>query len=122
MDVPDELDITSLRGHGLQPGEVELPDEAVPLTNQEPVTMEIDEGIVMQLVSMGFDMEGCKKAVFNTNNQGGEEGGRRGGGREGGREGGKILIPPNSKNDVCMQTHVLHVFLDSSIVQLLIVL
>jgi ubiquitin carboxyl-terminal hydrolase 5/13 len=32
--------------------------------------MEIDEGIVMQLVSMGFDMEGCKKAVFNTNNQG----------------------------------------------------
>ena len=25
----------------------------------------------MQLVSMGFDMEGCKKAVFHTHNQGG---------------------------------------------------
>ena len=36
---------------------------------------------------MGFDMEGCKKAVFNTSNQG-EEGGREGG-REGRREGGR---------------------------------
>ena len=24
----------------------------------------------MQLVSMGFDMEGCKKAVYHTHNQG----------------------------------------------------
>jgi ubiquitin carboxyl-terminal hydrolase 5/13 len=32
--------------------------------------VEIDEGIVMQLVSMGFDIEGCKKAVFHTKNQG----------------------------------------------------
>lgn len=28
----------------------------------------------MQLVSMGFDMEGCKKAVFHTHNQGGSTG------------------------------------------------
>ena len=71
---------------------MELPDEAVPPTDQGTVAMEIDEGIVMQLVSIGFDMEGCKKAVFNTNNQGGEEGGREGGrqaGREGGREAGR---------------------------------
>ena len=32
--------------------------------------VEIDEGVVMQLVSMGFDLEGCKKGVFNTQNQG----------------------------------------------------
>ena len=24
----------------------------------------------MQLVSMGFDLEGCKRGVFNTQNQG----------------------------------------------------
>ena len=33
-------------------------------------TVELDEGVVMQLASMGFDMEGCKKAVFHTHNQG----------------------------------------------------
>ncbi len=32
--------------------------------------VEIDEGIVMQLMSMGFNIEGCKRAVFHTNNQG----------------------------------------------------
>lgn len=70
IDVPDELDLTSLHGRGLQPGEVELPEGDAPPANQAPVAMEIDEGVVMQLVSMGFDMEGCKKAVISTNNQG----------------------------------------------------
>ena len=32
--------------------------------------VEIDEGVVMQLVAMGFDMEGCKRAVYHTHNQG----------------------------------------------------
>ena len=32
--------------------------------------IQIDESIVMQLVSMGFDMEGCRKAVYHTNNLG----------------------------------------------------
>ena len=31
---------------------------------------EIDEEIVCQLANMGFDMEGCKKAVFHTKNAG----------------------------------------------------
>lgn len=35
-------------------------------------TVEIDEAVVMQLVSMGFDIQGCKRAVYNTNNQGGK--------------------------------------------------
>jgi len=30
----------------------------------------IDQAVVDQLVGMGFPVEGCKKAVFNTNNQG----------------------------------------------------
>ena len=32
--------------------------------------IQIDESVVMQLVSMGFDKEGCRKAVYHTNNQG----------------------------------------------------
>ena len=32
--------------------------------------VEIDEGVVMQLVAMEFDMEGCKRAVYHTHNQG----------------------------------------------------
>ena len=32
--------------------------------------VQIDESVVMQLVSMGFDKEGCRKAVYHTNNQG----------------------------------------------------
>ena len=71
IDIPEELDITSLRGSGLQPDEEELPEEEeAPPTNQEPVAMEIDDGMVMQLVSMGFDIEGCKRAVFHTKNRG----------------------------------------------------
>ena len=30
----------------------------------------IDEGMVSQLAGMGFDLEGCKKAVYFTHNQG----------------------------------------------------
>ena len=70
IDVPDELDITLLRGCGLQPEEVELPEGDAPPSDQVPVAVEIDEGVVMQLMSMGFDMEGCRKAVFHTTNQG----------------------------------------------------
>ena len=70
VDIPEELNITSLKGCGLQPNEVELPEGDAPPTNPEPVAVEIDEGVVMQLVSMGFDVEGCKRAVFNTKNQG----------------------------------------------------
>ena len=32
--------------------------------------VELDEGVIMQLASMGFDIEGCKRAVFHTHNQG----------------------------------------------------
>ncbi|XP_071945976.1 ubiquitin carboxyl-terminal hydrolase 5-like [Antedon mediterranea] len=65
VDMPDDLDLTSIRGVGLQPGEVELPEGDKP----EP-KIEINEEFVVQLVSMGFDYEGCKKAVYHTKNQG----------------------------------------------------
>lgn len=32
--------------------------------------LNIDEGHVMQLVDMGFPLEACKKAVYNTRNNG----------------------------------------------------
>ena len=32
--------------------------------------MNIDESLVAQLVEMGFPVEGCRKAVYNTQNQG----------------------------------------------------
>ncbi|XP_064384127.1 ubiquitin carboxyl-terminal hydrolase 5-like [Halichondria panicea] len=71
VDAPDTLDLSHLRGCGLQPGEVELPDGGdAPANQQEEKPVEIDEGVVMQLVSMGFDLEGCKRGVFNTQNQG----------------------------------------------------
>lgn len=69
IDVPEELDISHLRGCGLQAGEVELPEGDAQEQPQQEV-VELDEGVVMQLASMGFDVEGCKRAVFHTHNQG----------------------------------------------------
>lgn len=67
VDVPQELDITCLRGTaGLQPGEEELPEAGA---QPEP---QLDEGVIAQLVDMGFPLEGCKKAVFHTKNAGAE--------------------------------------------------
>ncbi|XP_077998917.1 ubiquitin carboxyl-terminal hydrolase 5-like [Glandiceps talaboti] len=68
VDVSDELDLSALRGQGLQAGETELPEGDGPPA-PEP---EIDESVVNQLVDMGFDRNGCRKAVIRTNNQGSE--------------------------------------------------
>ena len=55
----------------IQKGEEELPDEpAAP--SAEPAAPAIDEAVVAQLADMGFALEGCKKAVFNTKNSGNE--------------------------------------------------
>ncbi|XP_059141257.1 ubiquitin carboxyl-terminal hydrolase 5-like isoform X2 [Physella acuta] len=66
LQVPDEIDLNTLRGHGLQYGEEELPVGDSP---PEP-PMEICEVTVGQLVDMGFPKEACTKAVFHTKNQG----------------------------------------------------
>lgn len=65
IDMPEQLDLTSLRGKGLQDGETSLPDD----TPQQEV-VNIDENIVAQLVEMGFAREGCRRAVYNTGNSG----------------------------------------------------
>jgi uncharacterized UBP type Zn finger protein len=35
-----------------------------------PISVQIDEATVSQLVDMGFPIEGCKKAVYHTGNAG----------------------------------------------------
>ncbi|XP_046375139.2 ubiquitin carboxyl-terminal hydrolase 5-like [Haliotis rufescens] len=65
LGMPDDLDISALRGEGLRAGEEELPQEQAP----QPA-IEIDEATVGQLMEMGFDPNGCRKAVYNTKNTG----------------------------------------------------
>ncbi|XP_059811489.1 ubiquitin carboxyl-terminal hydrolase 5 isoform X1 [Hypanus sabinus] len=95
IEMPEELDLSHLRGSGLQPGEEELPDIAPPplVTPDEPkgsfgfygnddddsfssarfsspTSPVLDESVVVQLAEMGFPMEACRKAVFYTGNSG----------------------------------------------------
>ncbi|KAK7075608.1 Ubiquitin carboxyl-terminal hydrolase 5, partial [Halocaridina rubra] len=68
ISMPETLDLSVLKGFGLQPGEEELP-EAAPTPKKEP---EIDLGVVQQLTEMGFPWEACRKAVHLTGNAGSE--------------------------------------------------
>jgi len=73
--MPDKIDLSAIRGMGIQPGEEELPEEATAPSAagggvSAPPAPAIDETVVMQLADMGFPIEGCKKAVFHTNNTG----------------------------------------------------
>jgi len=61
LDVAMEIDLSAYRGKGLQPDEKLMKDGAAPAA---PV--EINMEMVSQLCSMGFDIEGCKKAVFHN--------------------------------------------------------
>ena len=77
LEVPDEIHLGWLRGTGLQPGEKELPEDAggaatiaAAAVAAQQAAPQIDESLVMQLVDMGFDLEGCKKAVHFTRNAG----------------------------------------------------
>merc|ERR1719447_2767846 len=68
VQMPDILDLDRLRGQGLKPGEVSLPDEDAP--EEETNNWVIDEATVAQLMDMGFALDGCKRAVYNTGNSG----------------------------------------------------
>ena len=71
VDMPDTLELGTLRGRGQQPGEVSLPEEdqgAGGDGDQPPVV--IDEATVTQLMEMGFAKDGCRRAVYNTGNSG----------------------------------------------------
>lgn len=68
INMPETLDLTALRGFGLQPGEEQLPETA-PSPPKEP---EINVAVVQQLTEMGFPWEACRKAVHYTGNTGSE--------------------------------------------------
>ncbi|CAB1314306.1 unnamed protein product [Coregonus sp. 'balchen'] len=77
----DFLDLSRLRGTGLQAGEEELPDITPPIVLPEDTrdnsmnssdSPDIDESSAMQLAEMGFPLEACRKAVYYTGNMGPE--------------------------------------------------
>jgi len=67
--MPEELNLEHLRKAqpGLQPGEVAIAE--APAAAAAP---QFDEGVVNDLIQMGFPPEACKKAVINTGNCGAE--------------------------------------------------
>ncbi|MPC16386.1 Ubiquitin carboxyl-terminal hydrolase 5 [Portunus trituberculatus] len=67
IDMPEILDLSVLKGFGLQPGEELLPETAEP-----PKEPQINIEIVQQLAEMGFPWEACRKAVHYTGNTGSE--------------------------------------------------
>jgi len=65
VEMPEELDISHLRGNGPQIGEKLLPE----ITN-DPPTFTFDVDVMSQLTQMGFPLEACKRAIFFTDNRG----------------------------------------------------
>ncbi|XP_015082701.1 ubiquitin carboxyl-terminal hydrolase 14 isoform X1 [Solanum pennellii] len=69
IDVPETIDISSMRSNGIQPGEELLPDNAAG-DGEQSIKLLADDDIVAQLVSMGFNLLHCQKAAINTSNSG----------------------------------------------------
>jgi len=63
VEMPDTLDLSSMRGGGLQPNEELLPDGGAP---PPPV---YDTEILNQLTDMGFPLNACKRALYFTENR-----------------------------------------------------
>lgn len=72
VPVPRDLNLNAFRGKGLQAGEEELPDVQPDQTAGPPPPTEPDEGLLAQLTSMGFDLNGCKRALLATGNNSAE--------------------------------------------------
>uniref|UniRef100_A0A6Q2X419 ubiquitinyl hydrolase 1 n=1 Tax=Esox lucius TaxID=8010 RepID=A0A6Q2X419_ESOLU len=73
IDVPDTLNLSTLRGAGQQPGEELLPELAPPPLMTPDVEVKapvLDDSTVSQLCEMGFPLEACRKAVYYTGNTG----------------------------------------------------
>ena len=69
LDVPELLDLEHLRSHGLQPGEELLPETSQMGSVTASVrSFEFDASLLAQLTEMGFPLDGCKRALFHTNN------------------------------------------------------
>lgn len=65
IEMPDILDLSSLRGPGLQPGEDLLPE----IAGSEPPSPVYDSVILNELTDMGFPPEACKRALYFTENR-----------------------------------------------------
>ena len=67
IDVPEEFSFHSFRGIGPQNGETLIPDEVEgreKTINNLPPAPAVDEGALGVLVDMGFNMNGCKRALM----------------------------------------------------------
>merc|ERR1711904_389973 len=69
VEVPDEIDLSFLRAKGKQSDEIELEDEAEVRTQ---TMLQPNEGIVAQIVDMGFPRNRAEKAAVKTDNAGAE--------------------------------------------------
>ena len=81
VPVPETLDLSALRATGLQPGETAMAEDAVAPAAGAPAAAaaaapaaatEPDEGILAQLISMGFSENGSKRAAIAVKNVSGE--------------------------------------------------
>ncbi|GBG29389.1 Ubiquitin carboxyl-terminal hydrolase 5 [Hondaea fermentalgiana] len=72
VPVPRDLDFSAFRGQGLQSGEEELPDLAPDQTTGPPAAATPDEALLQQLTAMGFNENGCKRALLATGNNSAE--------------------------------------------------
>ncbi|XP_003395686.1 ubiquitin carboxyl-terminal hydrolase 5 [Bombus terrestris] len=66
VEMPDILNLSSLRGFGLQPTEELLPETV----GTEPPPLVYDSVILNQLTDMGFPPEACERALYFTENRG----------------------------------------------------
>ncbi|RKO83973.1 hypothetical protein BDK51DRAFT_19079, partial [Blyttiomyces helicus] len=66
IHMPEEIDLDAYRGSGLQPGEVELPEDA-PAAAAAP---QVNADALAQLMGMGFPEIRCTKALLATGNNG----------------------------------------------------
>ncbi|XP_050684995.1 ubiquitin carboxyl-terminal hydrolase 5 isoform X1 [Leptidea sinapis] len=65
VEMPWEVDLSCLRGMGLQDGETLMPSAA-----PDAPAIQLDENLLTQLLDMGFPVEACKKSLYYTNNSG----------------------------------------------------
>jgi len=71
LDVPELLDLEHLRSHGLQSDEQLLPetnDMSEGSAAGSVRSFEFNASLLAQLTEMGFALDGCKRALYHTNN------------------------------------------------------
>eukprot|EP01032_Pedospumella_encystans_P014206 gene14206-16332_t len=70
IDVPEHLDLRAYRGAGPQSDEKLMAqvDETATAGAVDVPAFQVDEGLVIQLTSMGFSENGCRRAAIATHN------------------------------------------------------